>query len=307
MLGSGGRTSRAAAHAARRIGWSHDLLDEDGRRAFRRFSVFTGGAALEQVEQVLCSGPGDDVLSLLEELADQSLVRVREVDGEPRFRMLMTIREYAGDRLRLAGEVEPVGRAHAEAYLALAEQAAPHLTGWHQRQWLDRLEGDHDNLRTATDWALEHRDASLALRLTSALWRFWQIRGHLDEAGRLCLDALALPTDDLALRARGLEAQGGIAWWRGDIAGARTAYLEALALVEPLGDLAATANARYNLGLTLAFSEEADEASALLERAAREARDAGDERTEAWAIWAWPTSASRPATGTSRSSTPRMR
>jgi len=95
--------------------------------------------------------------------------------------MLETIREYAAERFEASGDAETWRRRHAEYYLALAEQAAPELTGPRQASWLERLEWEHDNLRAALSWALERSEAELGLGLAAALARFWELRGHLSE------------------------------------------------------------------------------------------------------------------------------
>ena len=267
------------------ISWSYDLLSDPAQRAFRRLAPFVGGARLEETELVLDPRPEEDVLDLLAELAEQSLLRQEESDAEPRFTMLLTIAEFAAARLADSGEENATRTRHADAYLALAEEAAPYLTGWEQRRWLDRLERDHDNLRAALHRCVRAGDADRAQRLTAALWRFWQIRGHLDEGAHAIDEALALPTTDEPLRARALEAAGGIAWWRGDIPQARQAYQEALEILEPTGDPAALSNARYNLALALGFEGTDQTATAELYQARREAQQAGDRRLEAWAVW----------------------
>ncbi len=267
------------------IGWSHALLGPAEQAAFRRLAVFAGGAALEQLEPVLGGEGAGDPLAMLEALVEHSLVREEDVDGQPRFAMLATIREFALERLAESDEQDEVARRHAEAFLVLAETAAPHLTGWGQRAWQDRLGREHDNLRAALDWAVGHREVALAQRLAAALWRFWQVDGLLDEAADRLEQVLALPSVDSRLRAAALEAAGGVAWWRGDMAAARAAYDEALDLVADGEDLAAVANARYNRALTLSLSASSAAAGAELARARSEARSAGAARVEAWAVW----------------------
>src|SRR4051794_13943719 len=189
------------------IDWSYQLLDEPDRTMFARFGVFNGGATFTAAEDV-CGGTdlGRDVLEALESLVDKSLVRtVPESMDDPRFAMLVTIREYALDRLAEMAEPERTPRRHAEHFTALAEEAREHLTGPDSRRWLDRLEKDHDNFRAAIDWAIAHDEKEIALRLGYALWRFWQIRGHLQEARARLDRILAMPGVEnapVALRAR---------------------------------------------------------------------------------------------------------
>jgi predicted ATPase len=145
------------------IEWSHNLLSEDEQGLFRRLSAFSGGWTLEAVEAV-CSGGAieqEDVLDLLGGLVDKSLVVVRWItDGAVRYRMLESIRQYARERLEVSGEADEVRDRHATFFLALAEEAEPQLAGPGQRVWVERLEGEHDNLREALSWVLEQGRAN---------------------------------------------------------------------------------------------------------------------------------------------------
>jgi predicted ATPase len=150
------------------IEWSYELLSQDEQTLFRRLGVFAGGWTLEAAEGVCDRGDlMTDVLDGLASLVDKSLVRaVDEQDG--RFSMLETIREFALEKLKDSGELEAIRRVHAEFFRKLAEEAEPHLTGSSQTQWLDRLEEDLDNLRTALYWALL-RNPPLALELRGGI------------------------------------------------------------------------------------------------------------------------------------------
>ncbi len=278
------------------IAWSYDLLEEGARRLVDRLSVFRGGFDLEMAEAV-CGPPGEiggEVVELMGELVDQSLVRVDETTDEPRFAMLETIREYAGDMLQQRGESEALSARHAAAMLELTQQASPNLSGADQRVWLERLEREHDNLRAALDWATLRPDPTLGARLAFALWRFWQQRGYLNEA-RARIDAMAAqgwhlePID----RARFAEAAGGIAYWQSDQAASARWYGEALAIWRELGDKGEVANALYNdayadvIEIMRAGSSTArvDEGRAKLEEALELYREIGDVRGEANVIW----------------------
>jgi predicted ATPase len=134
------------------IGWSYDLLGAEERLLFGRLSGFAGGCTLEAAEEVCDPGEDltEDVLDLLASLMDKSLLnRAETEDGEGRFWMLETVKEYALERLEAAGEEEKIRRAHAAHYLALAEEARPELKGSRQTEWFDRLESEHDNHRAA--------------------------------------------------------------------------------------------------------------------------------------------------------------
>src|SRR5207245_6977262 len=150
------------------------------RRLFTRCGIFVGGAMLAQVETVGRPDAelGGDVLDILSALVDHSLVRQSDVDGDPRFRMHLTIRDFARERLDESGEQDEIARRHANAYLSLADAARPQLQGQEQKRWLDLLELEHDNLRAALEWSIREHHAEEGCRLVYALWRFWQARGH---------------------------------------------------------------------------------------------------------------------------------
>jgi predicted ATPase/class 3 adenylate cyclase/Tfp pilus assembly protein PilF len=192
---TGGARDLPARHRTLRgtIAWSYDLLDPAEQALFRRLGVFVGGWTLEAAE-VVCGGNEGDVLDLLGVLLDKSLVRVEAQGvGEDRYSLLETIREYALERLEGSGEASELRRAHAEHYLALAEDAGPMLKGPDQAAWLERLEREHDNLRAALGFLWASGDGERALRLAGALGRFWDLQGHWSEGRRRLNDLLALP------------------------------------------------------------------------------------------------------------------
>lgn len=267
------------------IGWSYDLLDGPAREMFARLAAFSGGAWLDEIEAV-CAGTGE-LLDDLTTLVDQSLLRQRDVGGEPRFQMLVTIREYAAERLDAAPEVSEIRRRHAETYLALAERTQPLLTGSRQREILDRLTLDHDNLRAAMDWAIGH-DPGVAFRLVGSLWRFWHMRGHLQEAEGVVGRVLALPQDP-ALdrdRLRALDGAGGVSYWRGEFEVTRERYQEALDLATRLGDRRQVAEQSYNLAFTYEVDRsDIPRAIRLTEDALATFRELGDRSGIAKALW----------------------
>ncbi|HEY0070220.1 MAG TPA: NB-ARC domain-containing protein, partial [Chloroflexia bacterium] len=180
------------------IEWSHDLLDEQEQRLFRRLAVFAGGRTLDAIEAICGPGldpdaptlsssrasvPSDvDVLEGVASLVDKSLLNREEqlAGGEPRFVMLETIHEYARERLAESGEAQEVSERHARYFLDLVEKAEPELSGDEQASWLRRLEDEYANIRAALLWAAEHAP-EIGLRLAGALWLFWEIRGYLSE------------------------------------------------------------------------------------------------------------------------------
>jgi predicted ATPase/class 3 adenylate cyclase len=249
------------------IAWSYDLLDESSRRLLRRLSVFAGGCTLELAEAICgpASELGLDVLDGIEALVDQSLLRAEEVAGEPRFRMLETIRAFAAEQLAASHEADAIRERHARDFLALAQEAAEELSGREQRIWLDRLDMEHDNLRAALEWATARPDPEVAISLGFALWRFWQKRGYLLEGRRRLERIAAQPwsSDDPALRARLMEALGGIAWWQADIPAMTAFYAEALERWRTIGDDAEIANALYNASFSFVFNDDDPESKKL--------------------------------------------
>src|SRR6185436_10260478 len=131
-----------------------------------------------------------------------------EPGGEPRFRMLSTIREYAMEKLGERGEAERLRERHAAWVVSLAEESAPRVFGDEQRAVLDRYEMEHDNIRAALAWAAEAGNTETALRLLASSWRFWQMRGFLAEARETAERVLTLPGSEGApdARAAALEA-----------------------------------------------------------------------------------------------------
>ena len=287
-LGTGARDAPSRQQTLRSaIQWSYDLLDYSGRRLFERFSVFSRGAALEQAEAVC--GDDIDVLDGLDQLADQSLVRRQPDFSEPRFLMLQTIKEFARDQLDRGGEAIAVRDRHLDAYMKLAEQAKPHFFGPERREWLDRLQLDDDNFRSALEWAIASGNAPKALTLAALLWRFWQMRGHIHEGRNRMAAVLAMPdaADHPAERLAALEASGSLAYWQADTDAAQGFYDEALKLTRQIGDKRAIANALYNDGFpALVQRVNLDRGRTLFQEAIPLFRELGDSSGLARAFWA---------------------
>ena len=290
-LGSGTRDAPARQHTLRgAILWSYDMLDDAGRRLLARCSVFARGGSLDQLEPV-CGPPediGGDVVEALDQLADQSLLRRLPDFDEPRFLMLQTIRDFAKERLEESGDAHRIRDRHVEAFLALAQKGEPHLFGPARREWLDRLEIDHDNFRAALDWCLESGNARQAMRLAGAFWRFWQMRGHIHEGRARMANILGLPKsqDFLQDRVLALEAAGGLAYWQADMDIAQGFYDECLALTRQVGDKRAIANAIYNAGFPMTVSRKTiPRAKLLYQEALTLFRELGDDGRIARTLW----------------------
>jgi predicted ATPase/class 3 adenylate cyclase len=262
------------------IEWSHDLFEPEEQRLFARLGTFSGGWTLEAAE-VIC-GPGLrlDVLDGLGALIDQSMVRAGEPadDGEPRFTMLETIREFAVERLALSGEEDELRRRHAESFRDLAEEAEGHLTREDRVVWLTRLEGEHDNLRAALDWAERAQDAENGLRTAAAMWRFWLQRGHLSEGRGRLESLLSIPGARArgSVRARALGTLGGIAYWQNDYPPMRAAYREAVDIAREVGDAKLLASALLDLSFIPSLEHDLDRTEAILREGLAAAEEAGD-------------------------------
>jgi len=219
------------------IDWSHELLSDAEKLLFRRLGVFVSGWTLEAAEAVCSAEPlrQADILPVLTHLVERSLVVAEEQDGEARYRLLETIRQYARDRLVESGEAEAQRRAHRDYFRGLLERIEDELFGPRSGLWFDRLERDHDNLRAALEWSLlAEPDGEAVLNIVSLLRWFWDARGYWHE-GRAWVDAglkanKGVPT---AGRARALYVGGRLAHRQGDPA-AGSMLEEGLALARQL-------------------------------------------------------------------------
>jgi tetratricopeptide (TPR) repeat protein len=165
-------------------------------------------------------------------LLDKSLLRQEGPNGEPRFVMLETVHEFAREKLGQSAEAEEIKRAHAQYFLTLAEEAHPELKGANQRQWLERLEAEHDNMRAALSWALERKEVELALRLGGALSWFWGARSYHSQGRRWLEEVLAIEGRvSPESRAMALAGAAGLASEQGDLDWAQEACKEGLELL----------------------------------------------------------------------------
>jgi predicted ATPase/DNA-binding SARP family transcriptional activator len=276
------------------IEWSHQLLSEAERVLLHRLSVFAGGWSFEAAQEVCGEGLGDVVLDTLPHLADKSLVVVEEqveaVQG--RYRLLETIRQYARDKLLEAGEAEVARDRHLDFFLRFAESAEPKLRSAEQIEWLERVEIEHDNLRTALAWSLESGQSDNALQLAGALYYFWVLRGYWSELQRWLEDALALsereqskkvaagnyaPTHaEIARRAKVLFGATWSHFGTLNLKDARKTVEESLRLWRELGDKWWAAVALELVGLIMAMEGDIQTALARDEEGVSLAREVDD-------------------------------
>ncbi|MFF7969813.1 BTAD domain-containing putative transcriptional regulator [Streptomyces sp. NPDC007905] len=277
LLGGGSR------HGATRqetllgtLEWSHRLLDDEERRLFRRLAVFAGGFSLAAAEEVCADGTQTvSVLDLLGRLADKSLVWAEPRQDEVRYRLLETIRQYATERLRAAGELAATEARHRRFYLALAEaQDLERATGVSGATSLE-LEADYGNLRAALRSFLRHEPDS-ALRLAVALRSFWPERGRLAEGRRWLDDTLAAAPEPTPQRARALMGQAVLAIRLGDGSPLVDIAEQIVAIHQRRQDPAALAYAHCQQAILLWMRGTWDRARTALELARAVARDAGD-------------------------------
>jgi predicted ATPase/class 3 adenylate cyclase len=259
LLTGGSRTALPRQQTLRAlIDWSYDLLSEAERTVFRRLSVFVGGWTIEAAEAICGdavppragAGGEDDVLDLLTQLVNKSLVVVGEEGAETRYRLLETIRQYARDKLLESGEAAALHGRHRDWFLALAEQDEPELGRLGQTAWLDRMEAEHDNLRAALEWSIGGGDAEAELRLVGALHWFWWVRGYWSEGRKWLEGALSRGKGASApARAKALCGAGNLAGFQGDYAQAKARLEESLVLFRELGNKGRIAWSLGTLGL----------------------------------------------------------
>ncbi len=266
------------------IVWSYDLLSEEEQRLFRLLSVFVGGTNLEAVEQV-ARRPGSEsapVLDGVSSLLDKHLLfRTEQDTNVPRFLMLETLREYGLEALAAGGELEAARLAHAQYYLALAEEVDARLFVQEQQRWFDPLEREHDNLRAALGWSVERIEdgqrREIAWRLAAALQLFWINNGYVREGLHFVERALASSEGIAAsVRAKALNGAGGLALWQGEYGQAEARFEECLKLYRELHDPRGTALALYRLGLLASPRGDARAATSRLEESLALFKEIGD-------------------------------
>lgn len=260
------------------LDWSYDLLAPHEATLLRRMSVFAGGATLHAVEEV-CTGNGvgrREVADLVTSLVAKSLVVADTSRPRARYRLLETIRAYARDRLEEAGEVKALQASHAAWCVSVVERAWHQVAAGSERYWVTALEAEHDNVRAALEWSIGAK-SGIALRLSGALTVFWTSRGYLREGQEWLRRALdALPGAPPAVRARALYGLGLLAILRGEVAVARSAMDESLAIARGGGLRRAEAQALNLAGFIAIFAQDPLTAKPVLEESVAMARADGD-------------------------------
>jgi len=263
------------------IEWSYNLLTSDEQTLFARLAVFAGGWTVDAAESVCgngASGLTTPVLDLLALLVNKSLVNQHEINGESRFTMLETIREYALEKLEATGGAEAVRRRHAEHYLAMMVKAGPDLDG--SSVLLDRVEREHDNLRAALQWSLDRGEVEMAARLSLALLSLWTMHTHhLTEGRQWFRQVLAAARDyplPACVPAKVVYSAGILAYLQSDQAAARPLLEEALTLARESGDRRSVAHALHGLSNVAMDEGQYERVSALLNECLSLARQMGD-------------------------------
>ncbi|HLZ63612.1 MAG TPA: tetratricopeptide repeat protein, partial [Ktedonosporobacter sp.] len=277
LLTAGMRDAPARQQTLRNtVAWSYDLLSKDEQRLFRLLSIFVGGCTLEAVEALWgrMDGVTADVIDNVASLIDKSLLKqVEQFYGEPRLLMLEMLREYGQEQQIACEEREMLLDLHAEYWLQWVERADPELQRAQQGLWMERLEQEYDNLRSALRWLLERggiKNIAMALRLASALEWFWVERGYADE-GNQWFDTLLARSEwgqiAAPIKARALHAASALAYASWHFEQAITRGQENMQLSQTLGDKRGIAFSYLRLGLVELSRCNYDEAQPLIEHA----------------------------------------
>jgi tetratricopeptide (TPR) repeat protein len=293
LLTGGSRTALERHQTLRAtLDWSHNLLPPPEQILLRRLSIFVNGWTLEAAESV-CADESlhvEDIFDVLDQLVNKSLVSTEPWHAEVRYRMLETVRQYANEKLIEAGESEKLRDRHLEHFLDLAETAAPHLIRPEQLEWLDRLEAEHENMRTALEWSLGYERPEQALRLTAAFGTFWHMRCYWLEGAKWLERALAQPmenptTGERIARARALIQEAVLADDLDNRDKMKTSAEASLALCEEGTDARDTPIARHWVGRVLNRFDEPERAHSLLEQSLEQFRNLNDVYWEAAAAY----------------------
>jgi len=270
LLTAGSRTAPLRQQTlAATVDWSYNLLSHSERSVLQRLAVFAGGCTLTAAEAVCADETvyTGEVMDVLAHLVDKSLVVADQKADSTRYRLLETIRQYALDKLQLAGDLERVNARHCAFFVVWAEQASARLNGSDQLAWLEGYAAERDNLRAAARWAGGSRNDEAALRLAAALWRFWEVRGDFTEGRHWLEEVLAAGSSALpAVRAEVHLGAGTLAWHQAQYGQSLAHNKTALALYEDLHDEQGVALALNHVGVQLMFQQEFAAAAECLEQ-----------------------------------------
>lgn len=290
LLTGGSRTALERHQTLRAlIDWSYDLLSGEEQTLLRQLSVFAGGWTFEAAEAVC---PDLDVLNVLTQLVTKSLVMVGDQNNSTRYNLLETVRQYAQDKLREAGEVEQAHNRHLDFFVNLAETAETYMDGPRELEWSYLLDADYDNLRTALEWGME-KDVEKALHLGSAVPLFWLSHNYEIEGWRLMSEALtriqALPSgianpERIMLQAKAWRTIGYFANGQGHVLSSLKAFEESAELYRQLGDKRMLARTLCTLGMSKALLGNPEAAYTVAEEALALAREVGDKITVGGAL-----------------------
>jgi predicted ATPase/class 3 adenylate cyclase len=284
LLTGGARDLEARQQTMRAtIAWSVALLKPEDQVLFRRLAVFVGGATMDAIEAVCLAPEGIGPLAIdpldgLGALVDQSLVQQREEEGIARFGMLHVIREYGLEQLKASAEEAAVSAAHEAYYLRQAEQVGSFLHGREHPRLLAQLEKEHDNLRAALIWLLEHGAGETTARFAAALTTLWETRGHWNE-GRQWVARVLRAGDALPphLHAKLLLWDGHVAHFQGDYATAVSEIEASLELFQGVDERVGTVGALTELAKSAVAQEQFARAQQLIDEALVFMQDSGDE------------------------------
>jgi predicted ATPase/Tol biopolymer transport system component/DNA-binding winged helix-turn-helix (wHTH) protein len=261
------------------ISWSYDLLTDEEKQVFARLAVFSGGFDLPAAEFVCAELNVDSpssVLNIITSLVEHNLLAVRNArNGEPRIFMLEVLREFADEVLTESGELEAARSAHALYFVRLGEEAEPQLLAARSAEWLDHLETEHDNLRAALMWAIEH-DPAIGQRLAGAVWRFWWLHGHIREACEQLGAFLDSPGSEPKTRAKMLVGATFLNRLAGNPERSRIYAEEGVGLASSTGDLRTAALSLNQLGFLALDVNNFSEAERMFERGLKRAEELRD-------------------------------
>ncbi len=285
LLRGGGQTVLPHQQTLRAlIDWSYDLLDRKERILFHRLGVFAGGRSLEAVE-VVCSGGEvglDDILDLLQQLADKSLIFIEnEAGAPPRYTLIESVWQYAREKLAESGEFDTLRDRHLDYCLALVEKAGPHLVGPDPGKWVRRLAAETLNIRFALEYAAERiGGCETALRLVAGLERFWEIGGNLEEARRQAEAILARvdAAEHPEWHGRALACAGRIAWAQDRYEEGLRHFANAGMILEPLNRPDLLGLLHGSEGFLMLSVGDIDGARRRFERAEEIGKQTGDRR-----------------------------